>query len=176
MDETNLAGAWDFTIKWTSRNQLEKQGADGISIFAAVEKQLGLKLELKPLLASSSRSQASTKSHPQRRQPRRSPSRAARSPLRGHRHQAQRSRREGLRPHHRWPDRNPRNPLTFLITFGWDLNPNNKEGIVNAPKWLDTNKYDILAKAGAQRSRRQVLLRQPHQLRRPPQYAPGHDH
>ncbi len=47
VDETNLAGAWDFTIKWTARNQLEKQGADGISIFAAVEKQLGLKLELK---------------------------------------------------------------------------------------------------------------------------------
>ena len=47
VDETNLAGAWDFTIKWSPRNQLEKQGADGISIFAAVEKQLGLKLELK---------------------------------------------------------------------------------------------------------------------------------
>ena len=37
----------------------------------------------------------------------------------------------------------------FLITFGWDLNPNNKEGIANAPKWLDTTKFDILAKAGA---------------------------
>ena len=40
-------------------------------------------------------------------------------------------------------------PLMFLINFGWDLNPNNKEGIVNAPKWLDTAKFDILAKAGA---------------------------
>jgi len=47
VDETNLAGAWDFTIKWTGRGELEKQGADGISIFAAVEKELGLKLELK---------------------------------------------------------------------------------------------------------------------------------
>src|SRR6202034_1104897 len=47
IDETNLVGAWDFTIKWTPRGELEKQGADGISIFAAVEKQLGLKLELK---------------------------------------------------------------------------------------------------------------------------------
>lgn len=37
----------------------------------------------------------------------------------------------------------------FLISFGWDLNPNNKEGIVNAPKWLDTTKFDITAKAGA---------------------------
>src|SRR5579875_1405220 len=47
VDETKVAGAWDFTIKWSPRGQLEKQGADGISIFAAVDKQLGLKLELK---------------------------------------------------------------------------------------------------------------------------------
>ncbi len=40
-------------------------------------------------------------------------------------------------------------PLMFLITFGWDLNRNNKESIANAPKWLDTPKFDILAKAGA---------------------------
>ena len=40
-------------------------------------------------------------------------------------------------------------PLMFLISFGWDLNPSNKEGIVNAPKWLDTTKFDITAKAGA---------------------------
>jgi len=40
-------------------------------------------------------------------------------------------------------------PLLFLINFGWDLNPNNKESVVNAPKWLDTDKFDILAKAGA---------------------------
>lgn len=61
VDETNLAGGWDFTIKWTGRDQLEKQGADGISIFAAVEKQLGLKLELKTAPAPSSRLRALTK-------------------------------------------------------------------------------------------------------------------
>ena len=47
VDQTNLAGNWDLTLKWSPRMLLEKQGADGISIFAAVEKQLGLKLELK---------------------------------------------------------------------------------------------------------------------------------
>jgi uncharacterized protein (TIGR03435 family) len=40
-------------------------------------------------------------------------------------------------------------PLRFLINFGWGLNPGNQEGIANAPKWLDTKKFDITAKAGA---------------------------
>jgi uncharacterized protein (TIGR03435 family) len=47
IDETKLSGAWDFDMKWTARAQLPAAGADGISIFDAVEKQLGLKLESK---------------------------------------------------------------------------------------------------------------------------------
>jgi len=49
IDEAKLTGAWDFDIKWTARAQLTAAGADGISIFDAVEKQLGLKLESKQL-------------------------------------------------------------------------------------------------------------------------------
>ncbi len=47
IDETHLDGAFDFDIEWTARGQLGAKGPDGISIFSAVEKQLGLKLELK---------------------------------------------------------------------------------------------------------------------------------
>ncbi|HEY4381810.1 MAG TPA: TIGR03435 family protein [Acidobacteriaceae bacterium] len=47
VDSTSLEGAWDFDIEWTARAALSAKGADGISIFDAVEKQLGLKLELK---------------------------------------------------------------------------------------------------------------------------------
>lgn len=47
VDETKLEGTWDFDIEWTPRGALEAKGADGISIFNAVDKQLGLKLELK---------------------------------------------------------------------------------------------------------------------------------
>ena len=46
VDSTGLKGSWDFDIKWTGRGQLAAAGADGISIFDAVDKQLGLKLEL----------------------------------------------------------------------------------------------------------------------------------
>ena len=36
--------------------------------------------------------------------------------------------------------------LKFLITFAWDLNPNDEEVLVGAPKWLDADRFDILAK------------------------------
>lgn len=47
VDSTNLEGSFDFDIEWTARGALAAKGADGISIFDAVEKQLGLKLEWK---------------------------------------------------------------------------------------------------------------------------------
>ncbi len=42
-DDTRIVGAYDFTLKWSSVYEVEKSG--GESIFDAVEKQLGLKLE-----------------------------------------------------------------------------------------------------------------------------------
>jgi uncharacterized protein (TIGR03435 family) len=47
VDQTNLEGAWDWDLKWTGRVALAAKGRDGISVFDAVDKQLGLKLELK---------------------------------------------------------------------------------------------------------------------------------
>jgi len=47
VDETHLQGAWDFDLEWTARGILAAKGADGISAFAAIEKQLGLHAELK---------------------------------------------------------------------------------------------------------------------------------
>ncbi|HXE06411.1 MAG TPA: TIGR03435 family protein [Acidobacteriaceae bacterium] len=45
VDQTGLKGVWNFDIKWSPRNQLVQEGADGISFFDALEKQLGLHLE-----------------------------------------------------------------------------------------------------------------------------------
>ncbi len=45
LNKTGLEGKWDFTIKWTPPGLLARAGADGISIFDAIDKQLGLKLE-----------------------------------------------------------------------------------------------------------------------------------
>lgn len=46
IDQTNLEGSWDFDLEWTARGALAAKGADGISVFDAVSKQLGLKLDL----------------------------------------------------------------------------------------------------------------------------------
>jgi uncharacterized protein (TIGR03435 family) len=47
VDSTNLEGAFDFDLEWTARALLAAKGSAGISVFDAVDKQLGLKLELK---------------------------------------------------------------------------------------------------------------------------------
>jgi uncharacterized protein (TIGR03435 family) len=45
LNKTGLEGKWDFTIKWTPPGLLARAGADGISIYDALDKQLGLKLK-----------------------------------------------------------------------------------------------------------------------------------
>ena len=45
LDSTGIKGAWDFDLKWTSKGLLSLAGAEGITVFDAVDKQLGLKLE-----------------------------------------------------------------------------------------------------------------------------------
>ena len=55
IDKTGLTGAYDFTLSWTGKNQLRKPGegepdkptgTSNTSVFDALDKQLGLKLEL----------------------------------------------------------------------------------------------------------------------------------
>ena len=46
IDSTKLEGSWDFDLEYTPSPLLPDKGRDGITIFDAVNKQLGLKLEL----------------------------------------------------------------------------------------------------------------------------------
>jgi uncharacterized protein (TIGR03435 family) len=46
VNATGLAGVYDFELEWTDRPLLAVKGADGISFFTAVEKHMGLKLEV----------------------------------------------------------------------------------------------------------------------------------
>lgn len=49
VNQTGLEGTWDFDLTWTAKALLPAAGADGISIFDAVDKQLGLKVELQKI-------------------------------------------------------------------------------------------------------------------------------
>jgi uncharacterized protein (TIGR03435 family) len=52
VDETGLKGSWEFTMEWTPYWEYVKATTPGVSLFEAVEKQLGLKLEAKKVSAT----------------------------------------------------------------------------------------------------------------------------
>ena len=44
-DQTGLKGYWDFDVKFTPFQALPRAGSDGVTVFAMIEQQLGLKLD-----------------------------------------------------------------------------------------------------------------------------------
>jgi uncharacterized protein (TIGR03435 family) len=150
VDSTGLKGAWDFDIKWTGRGQLSKAGADGISIFDAVDKQLGLKLDLqtapRPVLIVDSVNQKPTPNRPDLEKvfPTPPPAQFEVATIKPSKPDTE--SRGGINGDQ--VNLQATN-LKFMITFAWDLNPNDPEELVGAPKWLDTDKFDILAKVSS---------------------------
>jgi uncharacterized protein (TIGR03435 family) len=47
IDQTQLSGSFDFTLRWTPRRNLIRAGSDGVPLADAIEKQLGLNLALR---------------------------------------------------------------------------------------------------------------------------------
>jgi uncharacterized protein (TIGR03435 family) len=147
VNTTGLKGSWDFDIKWTSRGQLAAAGSEGISIFDAVDKQLGLKLELqripRPAIVVDSVNEKPAENSPDALKdlpvaptefevavikPSGPDSRQTRSPFQP----GGRLELNGF-------------TLKTLIIIAWDLNGD--EMLVGQPKWLDSDKFDIVAKA-----------------------------
>jgi uncharacterized protein (TIGR03435 family) len=147
VDSTGLKAAYDFDIKWTPRQLLGRAGADGISIFDAVDKELGLKLALqtapRPVLIVDSVNEAPTPNPPdlEKLLPPLPPAQfdvAAINPskpdergnfdVHGDQIKAQAIR------------------VKDFISYAWDLNNNDQEALVGAPKWLGDDRIDILAK------------------------------
>jgi uncharacterized protein (TIGR03435 family) len=147
VDSTGLKGAWDFDIKWTGRGALARAGADGISIFDAVDKQLGLKLDAQkiplPVYVVDSANEKPT-DNPASVATTLPPKAPAEFEV------------AIIKPSA--PGETPNGAingsqinlqfttLRQLITIAWDLNPANNDMIVNAPKWLDSDHFDITAK------------------------------
>jgi uncharacterized protein (TIGR03435 family) len=150
VDSTGLKGSYDFDIKWTGRGQLQKAGDDGISIFDAVDKQLGLKLDLqtapRPVLLVDSVNQKPTPNAQgiERILPPLPPAQFEVATIKPSKPDQQlRARINGNQVDAQGAT------LRFLINFAWDLNFNDPEMVANAPKWFDTDKFDILAKVSS---------------------------
>jgi len=147
VDQTGLKGTWDFDLKWNGRNQLAAAGADAISIFDAVDKQLGLKLESQkvamPVIVVDSVNQKPTENPPgiAAKLPAPPPAEFEVATIKPSAPGA--NNVIGKLEHGRLDVQNF--PLKDLIILAWDLS--GEELLAGAPKFLDSARYDITAKA-----------------------------
>jgi uncharacterized protein (TIGR03435 family) len=147
VNSTGLSGSWDFELKWTPRGALDRAGADGISIFDAVDRELGLKLAKetapRPVLIVDNVNEAPTPNVPdiEKALPPPPPAEfdvAVIKPAKPDSNLTGTIRGGQMDVHGV--------SLRFLVYFAWDLNFNDREVVVNAPAWLDSTHFDILAK------------------------------
>jgi uncharacterized protein (TIGR03435 family) len=151
VDKTGLEGAWDFDITWTPPGLIALAGADATSIFDAVDKQLGLKLEEQPLpmpvLVVDSAIEKPTDNPPgvSTALPPPPPAEFEVADIRPSMPDATQGG-QGLLPGGRIDLRGY--PLKVLIQIAWDIN-NPDEFLAGAPKFTDSAKFDIIAKAAS---------------------------
>jgi len=147
INSTGLAGSWDFDLRWTPRGALDRAGADGISIFDAVDHELGLSLTRqtapRPVLIVDSVDESPTPNAPDiaKTLPPLPPAQfevAVVKPAKADAELSGRIRGGQVDVHGV--------SLRFAINFAWDLNPNDSQLIAGAPPWLDSDRFDILAK------------------------------
>ena len=143
VDQTALKGTWDFDIHWTY--QPPKGDDPGTTIFDAVDKQLGLKLEAGtaplPVVIVDSVNETPTPNAPGLDKLLPPPPPAAfdvaiikpAAP-----------EEKGIQLQIRGSEIVVKNaPLNFLITWSWDINDGR---IANPPDFLDKDHWDILGK------------------------------
>ena len=151
VDRTELKGTWDFSFKFTPKVPAGiATTGENIPLFDAFEKQLGLKLELTtaplPVVVVDHVNQKPTENSPEAMKS--FPPLPTEFEVASLKPSAPGANENGSRP----DIKNgrlyvPRISLKNLISVAWDLN--NDEMLVNAPKWLDDDRYDLLAKAPA---------------------------
>jgi uncharacterized protein (TIGR03435 family) len=147
VDKTGLSGEWDFDLKWTPRNRLAQLGSDAITLFDAVDKQLGLKLEAQklplPVLVVDTVNQTPTPNATgvAATIPNPPPSEFEVATIKPSAPTA--TGQNGRLQNGRVDVQNF--PLKQLIQLAWQLN-NNDEMIAGLPKSAESNRYDITAK------------------------------
>jgi uncharacterized protein (TIGR03435 family) len=148
IDETKLTGAFDFRLEWTAPVALVAKGAGGISVFEALDKQLGLKAELKdvplPVLVIASVNRKPTANEPRAEkelalEPAKFEAASIKpadpdNQMRGLRYQGGSTMRAG-------------GTLRELISMSMQVTPSfAKDVVVGLPKFADETNWDINAK------------------------------
>ena len=153
VDQTGLGGTWDFDLKWTARNRLAQAGSDGISLFDAVDKQLGLKLEAKKapqavlIVDSVNEKPAPNEPGVATKIPPAPPTEFEVATIKPSAPDA-----TGQNGSIRNGRLNLQNfTLKQMIQAAWDL-PNNDEMVVGVPKSAESAHYDVVAKAATSES------------------------
>jgi len=153
VNNTDLKGAWDFTFKYSFRIGPAVAGAETITMFAAIDKQLGLKLEPSNLkmavVVVDKVNQKPTENPPNIAESLPSSPIAtefevadikpADPEFKGMMMQNQPGGRLNMRGVN----------LRMLMQRAYDFDVFSDEMLVGAPKWIDTNRFDIVAKAPA---------------------------
>jgi uncharacterized protein (TIGR03435 family) len=146
VNQTGLEGTWDFDLKWTAKGLFSAAGAAGISMFDAVDKQLGLKLEASkselPVIAVVTVNQKPTDNPPDviTKLPPPPPAEFEVADIKPSKPDAEMNGR--LQPGGRLDLQ--AFPLKVLIQVAWDIN--NPDDLISGPKFLDTAKFDVIAK------------------------------
>ncbi len=156
VDQTELKGSWDFSFRFTPKVPAGiATTGENIPIFDAIEKQLGLKLELStvpmPVIVVDSVNQKPAENSPDALKsfpP--LPTEFEVASLKPSAPETTTGGRGGGGPR---PDLKngrlflPGITLKNLISIAWDINSD--ELLAGAPKWLDEDRFDIVAKAPA---------------------------
>jgi uncharacterized protein (TIGR03435 family) len=153
-DSTGLKGGWDFELKWTRKELLPLAGDNGVSLFDAMDKQLGLKLEEQkvstPVIAIDEVNKKPTDNIPnlEAKLPALPPAEFEVVDIKssGPASPSGTPFAFGFLPGGRV--NLPRISMKFVISIAWNLNTT--DDIPGAPKWIDTSNFDIVAKAPAE--------------------------
>lgn len=144
VDQTGLTGRYDFQFKWTPRPALIRVGSDGVTLFDALEKQLGLKLEPKPtplpVLYVDSVNEKPTPNAPGLDKTLAQP--LVEVEVATFKPSAPGARGPGSQPP---PDELIYRNVTLqsLITGAWNISD---DMLADAPKWLNQDHWDLVAK------------------------------